>query len=59
MIEKLSNLNSTANAKIMEQDKEVKFYIQKVKEFMKKNVNMLSKEHITEIEVILAGRKKG
>ena len=43
----------------MEQDKTVKFYIQKVKEFMKKNVNMLSKEHISELEHIIAGRAKG
>jgi len=58
MIEKLSNLNTTANLKICDNDKQIKFYIQKVKEFMKKNINMLSKEHLVELENILAGKGK-
>ena len=58
MIEKLSTLNSTANSKISIQEKEIKFYIQKLKDFVKRNINMLSKEHCVELENILNGRGK-
>lgn len=55
MIEKLSNLNATANTKIIQLENQLKFCNTKTREFMKKNINMLSKEHISELENILSG----
>lgn len=56
-IEKLSNLLTTANSKISDQQREIKYYIIKIREFLKKFSTQLSQNVQEELELILTNRK--
>lgn len=57
-IEKLSNLLTQANIKINDQEKEIKYYIVKIREFLKKFSTQLDQNVQTELDLILINSKK-